>query len=281
MSAQILDGRATAKAITEELQAEVADLTAKVGRAPVLATVLIGDDPASHTYVKMKINRCRQVGIEPRKIELDHSTTTEEAVAAVRRLSEDAEVDGILVQHPAPPQVDEAAVFEAIDPAKDVDGVTSGSLASMAFNEGGFRSATPGGIMRLFERYGIELEGKHAVVVGRSRILGIPMGLLLLGQNATVTYCHSRTTDLADHVGRADIVVAAAGRPELIKGEWLKAGAVVADAGYADNTGDVEFGSAADRARWITPVPGGVGPMTIACLLEQTVQSFKQRTRLA
>nr|WP_280712900.1 hypothetical protein [Brevibacterium marinum] len=147
----------------------------------------------------------------------------------------------------------------------------------MAFKEQGFRSATPGGIMRLFEEYGIELAGRHTIVVGRSRILGIPMGLLLLAENATVTYCHSKTVDLKDHVSQADIVVAAAGQPGLIAGDWIKTGAVVADAGYADNAGDVEFDVAADRAAWITPVPGGVGPMTIACLLEQTVESHRRR----
>lgn len=280
MTAQILDGKSTAKSITEELRSEVVELLHRAGRPPVLATVLIGDDPASHTYVRMKINRCRSVGIEPRKIELPDTATTEEAVAAVRSLSDDPQVDGILVQHPAPPQVDEADVFEAIDPAKDVDGVTSVSLASMAFGEEGFRSATPGGIMLLLQRYGIEISGRNAVVVGRSRILGIPMGLLLLAQNATVTYCHSHTDDLAAAVSRAEIVVAAAGRPGLIKGEWIRPGAVILDAGYAENTGDVEYEAAAECADWITPVPGGVGPMTIACLLHQTVTSYKRRTGL-
>lgn len=277
MAAEILDGKATAQAIMEELTAEVSELSTRVGRAPVLATVILGDDPASHTYVRMKVNRCIRVGIEPRTVELEASTTTEEAVAVVRGLSEDQDVDGILVQHPAPQQVDEAQVFNAIAPDKDVDGVTSSSLSSMAFNEPGFSSATPGGMLRLFDHYGIALEGKHAVVVGRSRILGVPMGLLLLARHATVTYCHSRTTDLAEQVARADVLVAGVGQPHVIHGEWIKSGAVVADAGYTDNTGDVDFEAAAHRAGYITPVPGGVGPMTIACLLEQTVQSFKRR----
>ncbi|WP_120004627.1 bifunctional 5,10-methylenetetrahydrofolate dehydrogenase/5,10-methenyltetrahydrofolate cyclohydrolase [Nesterenkonia muleiensis] len=276
MHGQILDGKATARVITQKLASEIVTLAPKVARPPSLATVLIGDDPASHTYVQMKINRCKQVGIETRKIDLPATTTTEEAVAAVRSLSEDPAVDGILVQHPAPPAVDEAAVFAAIEPAKDVDGVTSDSLAAMAFDEYGFRSATPGGIMRLLEHYGIEMKGRHAVVVGRSRILGIPMGLLLLAQNATVTYCHSRTSGLQTKISQADLVVAATGRPELVKGSWIKEGAVVVDAGYSDMTGDVEYDSAAKRASWITPVPGGVGPMTIACLLEQTVEAHKR-----
>lgn len=277
MSAQILDGRATARAIVDDLGDQIQQLKSETGKAPVLATVIVGDDPASHTYVRMKVDRSRRAGIEPRQITLDAASTTEQVVAEVRALSEDEDVDGILVQHPAPPQVDEAQVFGAIDPAKDVDGVTPGSLASMAFAERGFRSATPGGIMRLFDHYGIERAGKEAVVVGRSRILGIPMGLLLLADDATVTYCHSKTPDLQAAVSRADIVVAAAGRPHLIRGEWIKEGAVVVDAGYADNTGDVEFEAASERASWITPVPGGVGPMTIACLLEQTVQAHRHR----
>jgi methylenetetrahydrofolate dehydrogenase (NADP+)/methenyltetrahydrofolate cyclohydrolase len=281
MSAQILDGSATAKAIVVDLIAEVSQLSAKTGKRPVLATVLVGNDPASQTYVRMKVNRCKRVGIEPRQITLPAESSTKQVVREVRNLSEDDSVDGILVQHPAPAQVDEKQVFEAIDPDKDVDGVTSGSLAAMAFKEHGFRSATPGGIMRLLEEYGIELAGRDAVVVGRSRILGIPMGLLLLAENATVTFCHSKTSDLKEQVARADLVIAAAGRPGLIAGEWIKRGAVVADAGYADNSGDVDFDTAAERASWITPVPGGVGPMTIACLLEQTVKSHRRRNGLS
>lgn len=280
MNAQILDGRATAETILDDLTAEVSRLHATNRQRPVLATVIVGDDPASHTYVRMKVNRCRKVGIEPRQITLPADSSTEQVVSEVRRLSEDDSVDGILVQHPAPAQVDEKRVFDAIDPGKDVDGVTSGSLAAMAFEEQGFRSATPGGIMRLLDAYDIELEGRHAVVIGRSRILGIPMGLLLLAENASVTYCHSRTADLKEHVAQADIVVAAAGRPGLIAGDWIRPGAVVVDAGYADNTGDVDFAGAAARASWITPVPGGVGPMTIACLLAQTVESHRRRNGL-
>jgi methylenetetrahydrofolate dehydrogenase (NADP+)/methenyltetrahydrofolate cyclohydrolase len=236
--------------------------------------VLVGQDPASQTYVKMKRNRSRKNGITSRAVELPDSTTTEELVTVITELSNDPEVDGILLQHPVPDQIDERAAFEAIAPGKDVDGVTMHSFAAMAFDLPGFGSCTPAGIIRLLDAYDVELKGKHAVVVGRSPILGKPVGLLLLNRHATVTYCHSRTTDLAEQVGRADVVVAAVGKPELIKGDWIKPGAVVIDAGYnPGNLGDVEQVAAAERASLITPVPGGVGPMTIAVLLAQTVQS--------
>lgn len=268
-----LDGRRSAATILAKLTEEVREIVERTGRAPSLATVLVGDDGASQTYVRMKANRCREIGIVPNVIHLPASSTTEEVVSLVTSLSQDSDVDGILVQHPAPEHVDESKVFEAIDPLKDVDGVTGISLAAMAHGEPGHASATPGGIMRLLEMYDIEVAGRHAVVVGRSRILGLPVGLLLLAKNATVTYCHSKTRDLAEKVASADILIAAAGRPGLIRGEWVKEGAVVIDAGYADNRGDVEFDAAAERAGYITPVPGGVGPMTIACLLEQTVSA--------
>lgn len=272
-----LNGRKSSAAILERLAGDVKRIVAATGQAPMLATVLVGDDEASRTYVRMKANRCRDIGIRPDVIHLSATSTTEEVVSTVRALSEDDDVHGILVQHPAPDHVDEAQVFEAIDPLKDVDGVTGHSLAAMAHGEPGHAAATPGGIMRLLQMYDIPLEGKHAVVVGRSRILGLPMGLLLLAQNATVTYCHSRTQDLAEKISTADIVVAAAGRPGLVRGEWIKNGAVIIDAGYADNRGDVDYDTAAEKAGYITPVPGGVGPMTIACLLEQTVAATKRR----
>ncbi len=238
--------------------------------------MLVGDDPASHTYVQMKRNRCAEAGIESRYVELPSETTTAELVSEIEALSEDLAVDGILLQHPVPAHIDERAAFEAIAPGKDVDGVTMHSFAAMAFNENGFHSCTPGGILRLLDAYDISLSGKDVVVVGRSPILGKPVGMLLLARDATVTYCHSRTSNLADHVRNADIVVAAVGHPELIRGEWIKEGAVVVDAGYnPGNVGDVEYSSAAERARLITPVPGGVGPMTIAVLLEQTLAAAK------
>jgi methylenetetrahydrofolate dehydrogenase (NADP+) / methenyltetrahydrofolate cyclohydrolase len=273
VTAQILDGRAVSAAILERICREVAEFTGENGRVPVLATVLVGEDPASRTYVRMKANRCTEVGMLSRRVELDAATGTETLVSRIRELSTDPAVDGILLQHPVPVHIDERAAFEAIDPSKDVDGVTRASFATMAFSEGGFQPATPGGIMALLDAYEVALAGKHAVVVGRSSILGKPMGMLLLARDATVTYCHSRTVSLADHIARADIVVAAVGRPELIRGAWIKPGAVVIDAGYANNTGDVEYTAAAEKASLITPVPGGVGPMTIATLLAQTIRA--------
>jgi methylenetetrahydrofolate dehydrogenase (NADP+)/methenyltetrahydrofolate cyclohydrolase len=275
VGAQILDGRAVSGAILDRVQREVADFADRYGRVPVLATVLVGDDPASATYVRMKANRCARVGMGSHRVELDAGTTTEALVDRIRALSADPAVDGILLQHPVPGHIDERAAFEAIDPAKDVDGVTRTSFAAMAFGETGFQSATPGGIIALLDAYGIPLSGKHAVVVGRSPILGKPVGMLLLARDATVTYCHSRTVNLAERVAQADVVVACVGRPNLIRGDWIKPGAVVVDAGYAENTGDVEADAAAERASFITPVPGGVGPMTIATLLAQTVQAAR------
>jgi methylenetetrahydrofolate dehydrogenase (NADP+)/methenyltetrahydrofolate cyclohydrolase len=236
--------------------------------------VLVGDDPASATYVKMKQNRCREAGIESRHVALDATTTTGELVAVIAALSADPEVNGILLQHPVPEPIDERAAFEAIVPEKDVDGVTMYSFAAMAFGYPGFASCTPGGIMRLLDAYDVDPRGRHAVVVGRSPILGKPAGMLLLARHATVTYCHSRTQDLPSIVRSGDIVVAAVGKPELVRGDWIKPGAVVVDAGYnPGNLGDVAFEEAVERASLITPVPGGVGPMTIATLLEQTVDA--------
>jgi methylenetetrahydrofolate dehydrogenase (NADP+) / methenyltetrahydrofolate cyclohydrolase len=199
-------------------------------------------------------------------------------IDAVRELSKDLTVDGILVQHPLPSAMDERAVFETIDPAKDVDGVTMHSFASMALGVSGFASCTPAGIVRLLDANGVDLDGKRAVVIGRSPILGKPMGMLLLARNATVTYCHSHTRQLPDIVGDADVVVAAVGRPRFVRGSWIKSGAVVVDAGYNEgNVGDVAFDEAIERASLLTPVPGGVGPMTIAVLLHQTVIAAERR----
>jgi len=277
MAAEKLDGKRTSAALLSEIESRVKVLRG-AGVYPCLATVLVGNDPASRTYVQMKANKCASVGIESLRVELDESTTTEDLVAVISKLSEDASVDGILLQHPVPQHIDERAAFEAIAAAKDVDGVTQASFAAMALGLPGYHSCTPGGILRLLDAYRIEIEGKHAVVVGRSAILGLPMGMLLLGRNATVTYCHSRTRDLAEQVRRADIVVAAIGIPELIRGEWIKPGAVVVDAGYNEGSiGDVDQDGANDVATWLTPVPGGVGPMTIALLLAQTVQSAELR----
>ncbi|MDG4666390.1 bifunctional 5,10-methylenetetrahydrofolate dehydrogenase/5,10-methenyltetrahydrofolate cyclohydrolase [Mycobacterium sp. 236(2023)] len=274
MAATIIDGTHVAGAILAATRARAAAFEVESGQKPCLATVLVGDDPASHTYVRMKVNRCRTHGLDSRRCDLPSSVTTDEVVSLVRSLSTDAGVDGILVQHPMPVQVDERAVFEAIDPAKDVDGVTMASFASMALGGIGFHPCTPAGIMHLLGAYAVDPAGLHAVVVGRSPILGKPVGMLLLARDATVTYCHSKTVDVARVVASADLVVAAVGSPERIRGEWIKPGAVVIDAGYnAGNIGDVEYAAAAERAGLITPVPGGVGPTTIAVLLEQTVRA--------
>ncbi|WP_329296187.1 bifunctional 5,10-methylenetetrahydrofolate dehydrogenase/5,10-methenyltetrahydrofolate cyclohydrolase [Streptomyces pseudovenezuelae] len=278
--ARLMDGIALARRIVAETAEWAADLTARTGRAPCLATVLVGEDPASVTYVRMKRNRCRTAGIESRHVELPASTSTEELVGTLRTLSADPGVHGILLQHPMGPHIDERAAFEAIAPEKDVDGVTFASFSTMSFGLPGFVSCTPGGIMRLLDEYGVDPAGKRAVVVGRSAILGKPAGMLLLARDATVTYCHSRTADLSAAVREADIVVAAVGRPRLIRGQDIKPGAVVVDAGYnAGNVGDVDFDSAVERASLITPVPGGVGPMTIATLLEQTVRAAETVAR--
>ncbi|RMB82729.1 bifunctional 5,10-methylenetetrahydrofolate dehydrogenase/5,10-methenyltetrahydrofolate cyclohydrolase [Streptomyces shenzhenensis] len=269
-----MDGTGLATCIVEEAAAKAAEISQRTGAAPCLATVLVGEDPASVTYVRMKRARCAKAGIQSRHIGLPAATTTAELIDILAGLSGDPEVHGVLLQHPCGPHIDERAAFEAIAPEKDVDGVTMRSFATMSFGLPGFVSCTPGGIMRLLEAYDVDLTGKQAVVVGRSAILGKPVGMLLLAKDATVTYCHSRTADLSRIVQEADVVVAAAGRPRLIRGEDIKPGAVVIDAGYnPGNVGDVDFDTARTRARLITPVPGGVGPMTIAVLLAQTVNA--------
>jgi len=274
----LIDGVRVADDVLRETAERAQAFTKFCGRRPRLATLLVGDDPASHTYVRMKTNRCHTTGLEPVSHHLPDTASTAEAVELVAGLSQDDGVDGILVQHPMPSQVDERRVFEAISPDKDVDGVTMASFAAMALGGPGFVSCTPGGIMRLLDAYDVDLTGSRAVVIGRSPILGKPVGMLLLARDATVTYCHSKTVDLAAIVADADIVVAAVGRPELVKGDWIKPGAVVIDAGYnPGNVGDVEYAPAAARASLITPVPGGVGPTTIAVLLAQTVEAAYRR----
>lgn len=273
-TARLMDGTALARRITQETTTRTATLTQKTGQAPCLATVLVGDDPASVTYVRMKRARSERAGITSRHVPLPAAVTTSRLVDTIAGLSADPDVHGILLQHPVGPHIDERAAFEAIAPGKDVDGVTMRSFAAMSFGLPGFVSCTPGGIMRLLEEYAVELPGKHAVVVGRGPILGRPAGMLLLARDATVTYCHSRTRDLAAVVREADVLVAAVGRPRFIRGEDVKPGAVVVDAGYnPGDVGDVDFDTARTRANLITPVPGGVGPMTIAVLLAQTVEA--------
>lgn len=278
MSAQILDGKALAKKTEDELTQCVDKLKASTGRTPILATILVGDDPASATYVKMKGNACSRIGMDSLKVEMPSSTTTEQLLAKINELNENQDVHGILLQHPVPEQIDERACFDAIALEKDVDGVTCLGFGRMSMGEEAYGCATPKGIMRLLEAYNIELSGKHAVVVGRSPILGKPMALMLLNANATVTICHSRTQNLESHIKQADIVVGAVGKPEFIKAEWIKDGAVVVDAGYhPGGVGDIELAPLAERASAITPVPGGVGPMTINTLIYQTVDSAEKK----
>lgn len=275
MAAQVLDGKALAAQSEEELRQRVAQLKQKSGgKTPILATILVGDDPASATYVKMKGNACRRVGMDSLAVELPGSTTTAELLAKIDELNRNPDVHGILLQHPVPAQIDERACFDAIALHKDVDGVTCLGFGRMAMGEEAYGCATPKGIMRLLEHYGIEIAGKHAVVVGRSAILGKPMAMMLLAANATVTICHSKTQNLPALIKQADILVGAVGRPEFIKAEWIKDGAVVVDAGYhPGGVGDVELGPLAGRVAAFTPVPGGVGPMTINTLIMQSVQS--------
>lgn len=274
MSALILDGKSLAQKTETELSERVAKLKERSGTTPILATILVGDDPASATYVKMKGNACQRIGMDSLKVELPASTTTEQLHQKIQELNANPDVHGILLQHPVPSQIDERLCFDAIALEKDVDGVTCLGFGRMAMGEKAFGCATPKGIMRLLEAYDIPLEGKHAVVVGRSPILGKPMAQMLLNANATVTICHSRTMNLHAHIGRADIVIGAVGKPEFIKAEWIKDGAVVVDAGYhPGGVGDIELGPLAERASALTPVPGGVGPMTINTLIYQTVES--------
>ena len=274
MPAILLDGKAVAARTEAELSERVSKIKAKSGQTPILATILVGDDPASATYVKMKGNACRRVGMESVAVELPSSTTTEELLATIAELNNNRDVHGILLQHPVPSQIDERACFDAIVLEKDVDGVTCLGFGRMAMGEPAYGCATPQGIMRLLEAYDIPISGKHAVVVGRSPILGKPMAMMLLGKDATVTICHSRTQDLPALVAQADILVGAVGKPEFIKAEWIKDGAVVVDAGYhPGGIGDIELAPLIDRVAAYTPVPGGVGPMTINTLIQQSVMS--------
>lgn len=279
MPAQILDGKAIAQQTEAELSERVAQLKEKSGgNAPILATILVGGDPASATYVRMKQNACKRVGMESIAVEMPEETTTEELLAKIDELNNNPNCHGILLQHPVPEQIEERDCFDSIALEKDVDGVTCLGFGRMAMGEEAYGSATPQGIMRLLQAYNIPLQGKDAVVVGRSPILGKPMAMMLLNANATVTICHSRTENLADIIGRADIVVGAVGKPEFIKADWVKDGAVVVDAGYhPGGVGDIELEPLHDRASAITPVPGGVGPMTINTLILQSVDAGEKK----
>lgn len=277
--AAVMEGTQLAREILAGAAERAAEFERQAGRRPCLATVLVGDDPGSVTYLRMKRNRSRAAGIDTRSVELPASASTAQVTEVISGLSGDSAVDGILLQHPVPRHIDERAAFEAIAPGKDVDGVTMHSFAALSFGQPGFVPATPGAIMRLLIAYGVSPAGQHAVVLGRSPILGKPAGMLLLAGDATVTYCHSRTTGLPKIVRTADIVVAAVGRAEFVRGDWIKPGSVVVDAGYnPGNTGDVAFAEAAGQASLISPVPGGVGPVTIAVLLAQTVAAAWQQT---
>ena len=272
MPSKILDGKALAQLAEEDIKSHVSTLKEN-GITPTLATILVGVDPASATYVKMKQNACARLGMDSIAVELSKETTTEELLEAIEKLNNDSKVHGILLQHPVPSQINERKCFDAIDVTKDVDGVTCTGFGQMTMGEEAFGSCTPAGIMRILEHYKIEISGKNAVVVGRSPILGKPMAMMLLNKNATVTICHSRTANLQEHIKNADILVGAVGVPRLIQKDWIKNGAVVIDAGYhpAEKCGDIDLQDVDSIASAYTPVPGGVGPMTINTLILNTL----------
>ena len=270
----VLDGKSLAKSTEEDIANRVKSLKEKRDITPVLATILVGSDPASATYVQMKGNACKRVGMDSIKIELSETTTTDELLEEINKLNENPNIHGILLQHPVPSQIDERKCFDAIDLSKDVDGVTCLGFGNMSMGEKAYGSCTPQGIMRLIKHHQIQVEGKNAVVVGRSPILGKPMAMMLLNENATVTICHSRTQDLESIIKQADIIVGAVGIPQFIKSSWIKDDAVVIDAGYhPQKCGDIELTDIKDRSLAYTPVPGGVGPMTINTLILQTLES--------
>ncbi len=274
----LLDGRVVARDVEAGLRIRVEKIKAQSGVIPALATILVGGDPASATYVRMKGNACARVGIKSLRVKMPEDTTTRQLTEKIEELNNNDSVCGILLQHPVPSGVDEQACFNTISPEKDVDGVTAAGFGRMALGLPAYKSATPLAIMEILKRYKIPVEGREAVVVGRSPILGKPVSLLLLNANATVTVCHSKTRGLPEVVRRADIVVAAVGRPEFIRADWVKPGAVLIDAGYnPGNVGDIDLQNAAPLSSAYTPVPGGVGPVTIAMLLEQTVQSAEKK----
>ena len=283
MSAKIIDGRQVSAEVKDRVAAEVAEYVAGGGRQPVLATVLVGDDPASHVYVSNKLKACEAVGIGSVHHELPAETSQDDLLTLVRALGEDDGVDGILVQMPPPDHIDPDVVIAAIDPAKDVDGLTATSAGLLAGGRPGLVSCTPAGVIELLDHAGVELEGAEAVIVGRSNLVGRPLISLLLGRNATVTAAHSRTRDLAEVCSRADVLVAAVGVPKLIGADHVKPGATVIDVGInrTDDglVGDVDFDAVADVAGAITPVPGGVGPMTIAMLMVNTLSAARARAK--
>ena len=276
MAAQILDGKKLASDSEKEILESVLVLKEK-GIIPTLATILVGDDPASETYVRMKQETCKRVGMESLAINLPKETSTEELLLKIDELNNDKKIHGILLQHPVPNQINERECFERISIEKDVDGVTCLGFGRMSMGLSAYGSCTPAGIMRMLEFYDVDISGMNAVVVGRSPILGKPMALMLLNKNATVTICHSRTKKLEDNVRNADLVVGAVGVPKLIKKEWLKKGAVVIDAGYhPEKCGDIDLDGIEGIASSYTPVPGGVGPMTINTLILNTMEAARK-----
>jgi methylenetetrahydrofolate dehydrogenase (NADP+)/methenyltetrahydrofolate cyclohydrolase len=281
MAARPIDGKAVAAAVRERVRLEVAGIVAAGDRAPGLATVLVGDDPASEIYVRNKRKACEAAGIRSLHHGLPASTTENELLELVGALGLDDEVDGILVQLPVPDQIDPDRIVAALDPAKDVDGLTPTNAGLLAHGMPGLVSCTPAGVMELLRHEAVELEGAEAVVVGRSKLVGVPVARLLLGANATVTVCHSRTRDLDAVCRRADVLVAAVGVPRLLGRDAIKPGAIVIDVGMNRGEdglcGDVDFEAASEVASAITPVPGGVGPMTIAMLLVNTLAAARAR----
>ena len=277
----VLDGKKLSLESEKDFSKRVEKIKAKGHSTPILATILVGSDPASATYVKMKGNACKRIGMDSLKIELNKSISTTELIEKIMELNANKDVHGILLQHPVPDHIDERSCFDAIDTNKDVDGVTSLGFGRMSMQEKAYGSCTPFGIMRLLKEYKIPLEGKTAVVVGRSPILGKPMAMMLLNENATVTICHSRTKNLPEIVSRADIIVGAVGIPKFIKSEWIKDNAIVIDAGYhPEKCGDIDLEDVVSRSYAYTPVPGGVGPMTINTLIMQTLESCEAQLGL-
>ena len=276
MSALILDGKNLSKITEESIKERVKSLSEN-NIKPTLATILVGDDPASETYVKMKRNTCARVGMESIAIELPDTTTTEELLNKIESLNNDKNVHGILLQHPVPSQIDERKCFDAISIKKDVDGVTCLGFGNMSMGIDAYGSCTPAGIIRLIEYYDLQIQGLNAVVVGRSPILGKPMAMMLLNLNATVTICHSRTKNIEEIISNADLIVGAVGIPKFIKSQWLKKGSIVIDAGYhPEKCGDIDLDGIEKIASAYTPVPGGVGPMTINTLILQTLISAEK-----
>ena len=276
MTAKILNGKELSAISEDSIKNRVSELSKK-GIIPTLATILVGNDPASETYVKMKRNTCARVGMESIAVELPDSTTTLELLDTINKLNEDKKVHGILLQHPVPSQIDERLCFDAIDINKDVDGVTCLGFGNMSMGIEAYGSCTPAGIIRLIKDYELNVQGLNAVVVGRSPILGKPMAMMLLNLNATVTICHSRTQNIDTIIKNADLIVGAVGIPKFIKSSWIKKGAIVIDAGYhPEKCGDVDLDNIEGIASAYTPVPGGVGPMTINTLILQTLQSAEK-----